>query len=106
VLIHAATKNNAVATRGYDMKLLKKTIFFYLCILLLLMLNTFIGKYISGEFQSVMYLLLIAIISLSIFYLIVKRLKNSDGKKRDTKRDTKKEEVFDAIAKEILEKKN
>jgi uncharacterized membrane protein len=49
-----------------------------------------------------MYIILILIVSFSIFYLIVKELKNSDRKKRDAK----KKEAFDEIAKKILEKKN
>ena len=81
--------------------LLKKRIFFYLCIFILLLLNTFVGKYISADFQNGMYIVLILIVSFSIFYLIVKELINSDRKKRDTK----KKEALDTITKKILERK-
>ena len=85
-----------------NMTLLKKRLFFYSCIFLLLLLNTFFGKYISAEFQSAMYIVLILIVSFSIVYLIVKELKSSGRKKLDTE----KKKIVEAIAKKILEKKN
>lgn len=82
--------------------LLKKRILFYLCIFILLVLNTFVGKSISVEFQSAMYIVLILMLSFAIFYFIVKSPKNLGRQNQDTE----KKKIVEAIAKKILEKKN
>ncbi len=86
------------------MKSLKKRILFYLSILTLLGINSLAGGYIPAEVQMVITILLIIALSLSIIYFIIifRRLKIT----QNGAASTKKQEIYDRIAKTFAEKFN
>ena len=76
---------------------IKKILFFYLFILILLVLNSIIGKYLPPNIQIIVILFLISISSFSIIYFIFKQCKSH--KKIP---DIKKEEIVRNILKKLL----